>query len=110
MVRQSRSRPLILQAERPPQSIANPGDHDGKDEDPRLRDGGAGTGPLAAGLGGRCRLRPGGDPAVSWNCCGAPDVSRTEFRVLRAGLDRQGEIRRAEDVGLHQGGSTLAGW
>ena len=40
----------------------------------------------------------------------APDVSRTEFRVLRAGLDRQGKIRRAEDVGLHRGGSTLAGW
>lgn len=40
----------------------------------------------------------------------APEVSCTEFRVLRAGLDRQGKIRRAEDVGLHQGGSTLAGW
>ena len=41
---------------------------------------------------------------------GSPEVNCTEFRVLRAGLDRQGEIRRAEDVGLHQGGSTLAGW
>ena len=40
----------------------------------------------------------------------APEVNCTEFRVLRAGLDRQGKIRRAEDVGLHQGGSTLAGW
>ena len=40
----------------------------------------------------------------------APEVSCTEFRVLRAGLDRQGKIRRAEDVGLHRGGSTLAGW
>ena len=35
MVRQSPSRPSILQAKRPPQSIANPGDHDGKDEDRR---------------------------------------------------------------------------
>ena len=40
----------------------------------------------------------------------APEVRCTEFRVLRAGLDLQGKIRRAEDVGLHQGGSTLAGW
>jgi len=40
----------------------------------------------------------------------APEVSCTEFRVLRAGLDRQGKIRRAEDVGLHQGRSILAGW
>jgi hypothetical protein len=29
---------------------------------------------------------------------------------LRAGLNPQGKFRRAEDVGLHQGGATLACW
>jgi hypothetical protein len=37
-----------------------------------------------------------------------PEVGCTDLRVLRAALERQGNIRRAEDVGLHQGGSTLA--
>jgi hypothetical protein len=48
-VRPSRTSPSVLQAKRPPQSIASPGDYYGKDEDRQSPDG-AGTGPLAAGL------------------------------------------------------------
>ncbi len=66
MVRQSPSRPSILQVKRPLQGIANPGYHDGKDEDRRSHDGEAGTGTLEASFIARCRLRPGG----SWNFCG----------------------------------------
>jgi hypothetical protein len=40
----------------------------------------------------------------------APQKGCVELRVLQAGWDRQGNIRRAVDLGLHQGGSTLAGW
>jgi hypothetical protein len=40
----------------------------------------------------------------------APQEGCVELRVIQAGWDRQGNIRRAVDLGLHQGGSTLAGW
>jgi hypothetical protein len=40
----------------------------------------------------------------------APQAGCVELRVLQAGWDRQGNIRRAVDLGLHAGGSTLAGW
>jgi hypothetical protein len=58
-------------------------------------------------------IAAGGDPGAArrfLELLRAPETGCTELRVLRAGLDRQGNIRRAEDVGLHQGGSTLAGW
>jgi hypothetical protein len=41
-----------------------------------------------------------------------PTVGCVEFRVLRAAFDRQGLVRRGENVGSGQGfaGCTLAGW
>jgi len=41
-----------------------------------------------------------------------PAVGCVELRVLRAAFDRQGFVRRGEDVGSSQGfaGATLAGW
>ncbi len=41
-----------------------------------------------------------------------PPVGCVELRVLRAAFDRQGLVRRGEDIGLGQGftGTTLAGW
>ncbi len=41
-----------------------------------------------------------------------PAVGCVELRVLRAAFDRQGLVRRGEDIGLGQGfaGTTLAGW
>jgi len=41
-----------------------------------------------------------------------PPVGCVEFRVLRAAFDRQGFVRRGEDIGLGPGfgGTTLAGW
>jgi hypothetical protein len=39
-----------------------------------------------------------------------PQMGCVELRVLQAGWDRHGNIRRATDLGLHQGGWTLAGW
>jgi hypothetical protein len=40
----------------------------------------------------------------------SPQTECVELRVLQAGWDRNGNIRRAVDLGWHQGGSTLAGW
>ncbi len=41
-----------------------------------------------------------------------PAVGCVELRVLRAAFDRQGFVRRGEDIGLGEGfaGTTLAGW
>jgi len=41
-----------------------------------------------------------------------PPVGCVELRVLRAAFDRQGLVRRGEDIGLGQSfaGTTLAGW
>jgi len=41
-----------------------------------------------------------------------PPAGCVELRVLRAAFDRQGLVRRGEDIGLGEGfaGSTLAGW
>jgi hypothetical protein len=40
----------------------------------------------------------------------APEVGCIELRVLHAGFDRQGHVRRALELGQASGGSTLAGW
>jgi hypothetical protein len=40
----------------------------------------------------------------------APGVGCVEMRVLRAALDRQGWMRRGEDLVVGFGGTTLAGW
>jgi hypothetical protein len=40
----------------------------------------------------------------------APPAGCVELRVLRAAFDRQGWVRRGEDVGTGFGGMTLAGW
>jgi hypothetical protein len=83
MVRQSPSRPSILQAKRPPQSIANPGDHDGKDEDRRYAIL-AGCPELAAsafwgrlGIGGWVLIRPPDCPNDPTHRTLATDVVRT---------------------------------
>ena len=39
-----------------------------------------------------------------------PEAGCTELRVLHAGFDRWGQVRRALDLGQTTGGSTLAGW
>ncbi len=39
-----------------------------------------------------------------------PEAGCTELRILHAGFDRRGQIRRAENLGQAPGGSTLAGW
>jgi hypothetical protein len=55
----------------------------------------------------------GHDPAVTrrfLELLRTPEIGCTELRVLRAVFDRRGNIRRAEDVGSRQGGSTLGGW
>ena len=40
----------------------------------------------------------------------APAAGCTELRVLHAGFDRWGQVRRGLDLGQPAGGSTLAGW
>ena len=53
------------------------------------------------------------DPAVTrrfLQLLRAPEAGCTELRVLHAGFDRWGQVRRASDLGLSAGGSTLAGW
>ena len=56
-------------------------------------------------------LTAAGDPAASrrfLELLRVPEAGCTELPVLRAALDRQGNIHCAENVGLNQGGSTLA--
>jgi hypothetical protein len=55
----------------------------------------------------------GNDPGVTrrfLELLRMPVVGCTELRILRAAVDRRGNIRSAQEFGSDQRGSTLAGW
>jgi hypothetical protein len=59
------------------------------------------------------KLAAGSDPAITrrfLELLRFPPAGCTEFRVLRAAVDRQGQIHAAETFGNHLHGSTMAGW
>jgi len=91
-----------------PQSIANPGDHDGKDEECPSHDGSAGGGIVAAGLIAHHRLRRGVGPAVPGIAPDSRGRRCNELRVLRAALDGRA-ISSAPKVLVYSDWSTLAG-
>ncbi len=58
-------------------------------------------------------LPAAGDPGATrefLSLLRAPEVGCTELRILHAGFDRRGNVHRAAELGLHQGGATISGW